>query len=179
MSSQRVKVVVLCEDRQTEAFIRRFLVANGHHPRAIRVERLQTPRGAGEQFVRERYPREVKAIRSGHVQSVLLACIDEDTRSTQPRKRVFDQALQADGQAPRAAGEPILNLVPARNIETWLAYLQGHTVDATSQYAKLARARACKAEVKALKAMCDAGALRQPAPPSLEAACVEHRERMP
>lgn len=179
MSTRRVKIIVLCEDRQTEAFIRRFLVANGHHPRAIRVERLQAPRGAGDQFVRERYPREAKAIRTGHVQSVLLACIDEDTQSTQPRKRVFDQALQADGQAPRGAGEPILNLVPERNIETWLAYLSGETVDRTTAYPKRRRERECSAEAKALKAMCDAGALRQPAPPSLEAACVEYRERMP
>ena len=87
--------------------------------------------------------------------------------------------LKKQGVTVRSANEPILHLIPARNIETWLAYLRGETVDERAIYPKLARERDCVPMVHTLKAMCDAGKLREPAPSSLVRACVEYRERLP
>lgn len=70
--------------------------------------------------------------------------------------------------------------IPTWNVETWLAYLSGETVDeANKSYPKLPRARDCKPLVEELFKMCQAGALRQPAPASLVDACQEYATRMP
>ena len=62
--SRRVQLVLLCEDKQQEAFARRFLKATGWETHAMRVEKAPVGRGAGEQFVRERFARELKAHRT-------------------------------------------------------------------------------------------------------------------
>jgi hypothetical protein len=65
----------------------------------------------------------------------------------------------------------VLILVPARRIETWVAYLDGKDVDEKETYPKLGRERDCQAGVEKLVDMCDKGQLRSPAPPSLQKAC--------
>ena len=62
--SRRVRIVVLCEDKQQEVFIRRFLIAMGWCKHRMRFEKAPAGRGAAEQFVRTRFPRELKAYRS-------------------------------------------------------------------------------------------------------------------
>ncbi|MCB9527488.1 MAG: hypothetical protein H6701_03670 [Myxococcales bacterium] len=128
------------------------------------------------------YTQEVRALRQAPyiADQALIVLIDEDTASTESRQTTLAQCLSSAHEAPRAAGEHVIHAIPARNIETWLAYLSGETVDSTTEYAKLRNnERACQPMVVALKQMCDAGALRQPAPPSLELACQEFRSRMP
>jgi hypothetical protein len=63
MSQRRVQIVILCEDRQQEVFARYFLKKRGFTlDRNIRIK--ISAKGAGEQFVRESYAAEVKALRS-------------------------------------------------------------------------------------------------------------------
>jgi hypothetical protein len=57
------------------------------------------------------------------------------------------------------------------------ADLDGHEVDGTLAYPKLPRQRDCQRHVNELSAMCGRE-LRQPAPPSLQAACDEFRTRV-
>ncbi|MBC1222176.1 hypothetical protein GNF10_06275 [Nostoc sp. UCD121] len=60
MNRRRVQIVILCEDKQQEVFARHFLKKRGFIlDRNLRIEIC--PKGAGEQFVRKRYPAEVKA----------------------------------------------------------------------------------------------------------------------
>lgn len=178
--SRRPTVILVCEDNQHEAFARYFLKLCGHGP--IRVLKSPKGRGSGEQWVHQQYAREVRAIRqAAHIENrALVVVVDEDTRSTQPRAQSLDDALRSEGLPPRGPTESIIQVIPARNIETWLAYLDGETVDETSRYPKYDKnEKACRPLVKALKAMCDARALRSPAPPSLERACDEFGSRMP
>ena len=70
-------------------------------------------------------------------------------------------------------------LVPERNIETWLAYLDGATVNATDNYPKLGQPGDCKKHVRTLADMCRRGELRHPTPPSLVAACDEYGNVFP
>ena len=103
---RRVGTVLLCEDSQHEAFVRRFLkkrrLVTGH----LRVEKC--PDGSAEQFVRKQYPIELAALRARYAKSALIVVIDES---------------------------------------------------------------ACQSHVETLAAMCEAGQLRVPAPPSLQDAC--------
>lgn len=179
--SRRTQVVLLCEDNQHHAFTRRFLKLCGYDPRRMTVIKSPKGRGSGEQWVREQYAREVQALRQApHITGrALIVMLDEDTHATRGRADALADALGEARLSPRASAERIVHAIPARNIETWLAYLDGQTVDATSTYPKLRHERDCQPMIQALKAMCDDGALRDPPPPSLATACVEFRERMP
>jgi hypothetical protein len=178
MSRRRVRLVLLCEDSQHEAFLRRFFQRAGWNRRAIRVEKSPQGRGAGEQWVRERFPDELQSIRKGHVAAMLAVMVDADRSTVKDRLVALDAACNRAGKTPRRAAEPVAVFVPRRNIETWIAYLSGRDVDETEAYPKLARERDCAEPVRILKAMCDAGELRLPGPPSLEAACTEYQTRV-
>lgn len=178
MRHRRVKLVLLCEDRQHEAFACRFFEKIGWHRRAIRVEKSPQGRGSGEQWVRQRFPQELKALRSSHVTALLVAIVDADRSTVTERLRAFEDACSAADVPPRGPQDSATILIPRRNIETWFAYLQGKSVDESSPYPRLARPRACAGLVQSLKEMCDAGQLREPAPPSLQKACEEYEIRI-
>lgn len=175
--SRNANIVILCEDGQHEAFIRRFLERRGFERRKFRVEKAPPGQGSAEQFVRERYPHEVGYYRSRkhRVDQGLVVMIDADRKD---RGAQLQTAL-AEAQVPdRAADERIAIFAPARNIETWLAWLDGHEVNEDDAYPRLANARDCQRHVEALATMCDSDTLRQPTPPSLQAACSEYTRRL-
>lgn len=179
MSRKLPQIVVLCEDRQQEAFVRRFLELEGWGKHQIRIEKSPKGKGAAEQWVRDRYPTEVSTLRAApHIYRSLVVIRDGDTKSVKERLLEFDRALEAHDLRPRQAGERIALIIPCRNIETWIAYLEGHEVDERATYPKLARERDCAPMVVALKRMCDQGLLRPPAPHSLQAACDEYQTRV-
>jgi hypothetical protein len=178
--SRNVQVVILCEDRQHEALARRFLARAGTQFRVQRVERSPKGRGSGEQFVRERYPKELAYYRARkhRVGQALVVVVDADMSGVAARIEQLETAnVEAKGE-PRRAEERVAIFVPARNIETWFAYLDGQTVNQTDEYRRLERERDCQRHVDALYEMCQRKALRAPAPPSLEAACVEYQSRL-
>jgi len=178
--SRNVQVVILCEDRQHEAFARRFLERTGKDIRVQRVEVSPKGRGAGEQFVRERFRKELAYYRARkhRVEQALIVLIDADGRDVAARMEQVESSCSSEGEGRRQADERVAIFVPARNIETWLAYLDGQTVNEGDSYPRLKRERECQRHVDCLYDMCQRGALRQPSPPSLEAACAEYRLRL-
>ena len=170
---RRVGTVLLCEDSQHEAFVRRFIkkrrLVTGH----LRVEKC--PGGSGEQFVRKQYPVELVALRTRHAKSALIVVVDGDKEGVQGRCEQLADACRDAGIKDRAAAESVVVLVPTWNIETWLAYLAGGSVDETRpDYPRLSKESDCQPDVEALASMCEAGRLRTPAPPSLQDACEEY-----
>jgi len=177
--SRRVQLVLLCEDKQQEAFARRFLNAAGWETRAMRVEKAPAGRGAGEQFVRERFPRELKAHRSRPVTQVLVVMMDGDAEGPTVRLHQLDKACREAGIVERNRNERVAVFIPTWNIETWLAYLDGEQVDEEkSDYPRLTSERDCQRHVERLVQMCRADNLREPSPPSLGAACREYNLRL-
>jgi hypothetical protein len=172
--SRRAKLVLLCEDSQHEAFVRRFLIEAGWSPRAIRVEKGPRGRGAGDSWVLRRYPVELKARRSAGAATALVVVVDADRFSVRERLERLNDGCSDTGVAPRGDDEPVAILVPKQAIETWIAYLDGATVDEGRDYPPLHRERDCARHVRTLKQMCDQRQLRDPAPPSLEIACPEY-----
>ena len=178
--SQRVNVVILCEDKQHAAFARRFLKKMGW-TKPPRIPPLPAGRGSGEQSVRERFPVELKSYRSkrGAVGQALVVIVDGDDKGVTTRQAELDAACTASGVPVREAGERVAVFIPTWNIETWFAYLDGQEVDESKRdYPRLRRERECRRHVDALAAMCKQGTLREPAPASLVTACEEYAERL-
>lgn len=166
--------VVLCEDRQHEVFMRAFLVSRGIPARRIRVEIALEGRGSGEQYVRRKYPEEVKAYRSkcNYLNIALAVMIDADMRRVVDRLNELDASLAKAELDRRQPNERIGIFVPKRNIETWIHYLMGEIVDEDTAYPKLKKQSECKPLVEELAQKCNQP-LEQEAPPSLQAACTE------
>ena len=102
--------------------------------------------------------------------------LDGDNRGVARRIAELEGACEEQDCAPRKPDEGAMVFVPTCNIETWLAYLDGKPVDETKHdYPRLARPRECRRHVDRLVEMCQSQQLREPAPPSLAAACTEYR----
>jgi hypothetical protein len=180
--SRSVQLVLLCEDTQHETFARRFLEKAGWATRRLRVEKSPKGRGAAAQFVRERFPTELAAYRSNRnrVAQALVVFIDGDKTGVADRLKELDKACEGEQIEPRKQDDNVVIIVPTWNIESWLAYLDGTTVDESKDdYPRLDRPRDCQKHVDQLYEMCQKNALRQPAPGSLVAACDEYGKRMP
>ncbi len=141
----------------------------------MRVEKAPGGRGSADQFVRQQFPRELKAHRTRHASQAVVTMMDGDRYGVDARLEQLNQACRAGSIDVRNPGERVAVFIPTWNIETWFAYLDGATVDeARSDYPRLGRERECQRHVDALTEMCRARALRQPSPPSLDAACNEY-----
>ncbi len=174
MSQRRVQMVILCEDRQQEVFARHFLKKRGFTG-IFRVEICPAGSQSGEQYVRTQYPVEVKAYRQSRsrISIGLVVLIDADKRTVQERLKQLDNILGEQSLPLRQIDEEISIFVPKRNIETWIHYLKGESVDEEKPYDKFARAGDCKPYAEVLADHCRTQNLPQTAPPSLQAACGE------
>jgi hypothetical protein len=176
MSHRRVQMVILCEDRQQEVFARHFLEKRGFTGR-VRIEICPPGSQSGEQYVRNKYPLEVKAYRQkrNNVSIGLVILIDADNYTVKERLKQLDDILGEQSLPLRKIDEEISVFVPKRNIETWIHYLKGEFVeeDREKPYTKFAKAGDCKPYAEVLAKQCWAQNLPQTAPPSLQAACGE------
>jgi len=125
--SNAATIVVLCEDQQSRVFAERALVRRGYDRRGIRVEMAPPGAQSAEQYVREAYPRQVRFLRTRAATKGLLVHVDADPgHSVAGRHAELAASLLASGQSARKSKEPIAELVPKRNIETWI-----HALDET------------------------------------------------
>jgi hypothetical protein len=130
------QVVVLSEDQQHQIFVYAWLRQRGIERRKIRLLPVPAGRGAGEQYVREQYPKEVQTHRrrSGAQDCQLVTIIDADVLPTRHRFEQLDQSLQDTELGKRSPTERICILVPKRNIETWIYFLVTGPVDEETDY---------------------------------------------
>lgn len=171
----RVGITLLCEDSQTDMFVRRFLKHRNFQPRDF--DTLPLPHGnqSGEQWVRERYPVELRAIRQVR-NAYLIVVTDADGESTETRRAQLEAECERQGVPRRSDDDRVVVIVPRRNIETWLAYIAGSNVNEHDPYPRLKRKRDCAGHARRLFTMChEAQRLREPVPPSLQEACDEYR----
>ena len=139
MSSEREKLrgVVLAEDKRTERFFRELLDVLGFKKRSFRFETAPPGQGSAEAWVANRFPDEVRVLRSKRFQQSLrlIAVRDGDGNAVVRRKQQLDAALQRADLLVRQADEGIATPVPTRNIETWLLALLGtDPIDETTDY---------------------------------------------
>jgi len=173
--ADRPQVVVLCEDRAQYHFVRKCLQLRG----VARVTPSMSPcgRGSAEQWVRERYPREVRAYRSkaNHLNIALAVMVDADKSSVTDRKKQLDgsSAMRDGAQEPRRAEERIAIFVPKRNIETWFRFLDGQPWNEDDSYRSPYRDARPVDYAQAMDKLCGSRGLGADSPPSLVDACAE------
>ena len=170
------RAVVLCEDRAHWHFIRGYLKERGWNPRQITSRVSPHGRGSAEQWVRKKYVEELTAHRSkGGENIALIVMVDGDKKTVQERIGQLEHSplMQKAGTQPRQPQERIAIFVPCRNLETWLAYLDGATVNEKSDYRTYKRGASRAKPAAALAAQCIESGKPGDAPPSLGAACDE------
>ena len=180
--NREVQIVLLCEDRQHQAFVERFLESAGRltrkAKRRLRVEKASQGRGSAERFVRERFPKELAEYRRrrNRVSVALVVMLDGDAAGVAGRLAELDAACAEQGTPAKRSDEDVFVFVPTWRIETWLAWLDdGETIDEEKRnYPRLPRARDCRRHARALATMCRNRRLPAPVPPSLAAACTEY-----
>src|SRR6266542_1827316 len=93
------QAIILCEDLQQDAFIRRFLFKRGFRRHQMRSKICPKGKQAGEQYERERYPDELKALRSrsAYAATALIVMIDADVSSVEGIVRRLDDSCSAAG----------------------------------------------------------------------------------
>ncbi|MXX05511.1 MAG: hypothetical protein F4Z71_01980 [Gammaproteobacteria bacterium] len=181
MSRRRVGLVILCEDRQQEVFFRKFFEEIGWNLRQIRFETAPRGKGSAKQYVVRKFPNELAGYRAkkNKVNSKLIVVVDGDKPGVLGSINELKESCLEFPIEPRKNDEAVAIFVPTWNIETWLAYLVGGTVDETKRnYSRLGRPRECQKHVKILVQMCQNEGLRKPAPESLRIACEEYQTRL-
>jgi len=180
MSARRVNVVILCEDKQQECFIRRFLAEMGWDKRNFRINKSPNAGGSAEQYVRKNFPVELKIYRdrNKHTASSLIAMIDADSKEFQERMDEFKDVCVSMKIPFRSNKEAVAIAIPKRNIETWIQYLEGKEVNEYDTYPKLDRERNCKEAVLRLGERCNSQGLEENSPSTLRNACNEYNYRI-
>ena len=176
--SRSVRIVLLCEDRRHETFTRRFLNEQGWNVRHLRPVISPPGRGSAERFVREQFPRELKALRAkGGEEVYLIVMIDGDNVGVAARRASLTSACAEQDIPTPGDDDRVLICVPTWNIETWLAYLGGEAVDeASNDYRHQApEGNELRQRARYLSTMCRNRDLRSPSPPSLDDACARYR----
>lgn len=172
----RVKIILLCEDKQTDSFVRRFLKQRNFRDHEINTLEIPDGRQSGEQWVRERYPQELRMVRQKQG-TFLIVVTDADNNSIEERHEQLMSECERQNIPRRNDNDRVIHVIPRRNIETWFAYLGGSKVDEQTRYPKLNRESECDKYARELYRMCNTEQkLREPAPPSLQKACDEYRK---
>lgn len=171
--SKRVQVIILCEDDQQENFARTYLKSRGK--RVCYVVKCPAGKGDAARFVSSKYPRELEARRRDSVHRSLSVMLDEDTIGVARRQKQLDDSCREQGIQPRQVEDNVGIFIPARNIETWLRYLEGRDVGETDDYSPHGSHKpiSCKQHVEKLERLCSTGGLPDAAPAQLRAACEE------
>ncbi|MDD2260873.1 MAG: hypothetical protein PHW20_01270 [Clostridia bacterium] len=178
MSKRKATLAIICEDTQQECFARKFLYRMGWNNRQLRVVKNPSGRGSGEQWVREKYAQELANYRRSHVNYAFMAIVDGDNHGVRGRIKQFDNKCIELEFPVRDPKDQVAIIVPTRNIETWISYLEGKQVDETSSYPKLHFESDCQAAVDTLLRYCKRSGLPSEAPGSLQAACAEFITRI-
>jgi hypothetical protein len=173
------KYFVLCEDAQSACFIRRFLKLRNIENHAIREEIAPAGEGSARHWVRQQYPKFLNDyVRKGGLH--MIVCVDADTATVMKTQTDLDNACKTMDVASRTPTECVAFVIPRRNIETWLGYLSGQTVDEITDYSPHGSHRAnkstCESAVRTLAEYCyNQKKPKVPFPASLDEACKEAR----
>ncbi|MDM8550271.1 hypothetical protein QUF72_09345 [Desulfobacterales bacterium HSG2] len=173
--SKASQIIVLCEDRAHEVFVKRFLKRWGVKSRSIRVTPYPNGKGSGKKHVEDNISPEAKALRRRHASTILLVVQDAD-ELTVDRTR---SSLDAKILPPRRDDEPIAFIIPKWHIQTWIAYLDGENIDEGDKeayerrYRVISESKEAHSLIDKLAYNCRGNRELESPPDSLVAACEE------
>ncbi|HSI84611.1 MAG: hypothetical protein ACAI35_22680 [Candidatus Methylacidiphilales bacterium] len=174
----KTRIVLLCEDEQQACFVRRYLKKRGYSSHDIREEIAPVAKGSGEQWVRNRFPQELSAYRNvKSMDKALIVVTDADLLEVDKRIQTLNRKCSEESIPLPRPDEKIVFIVPKRNIETWLAFLRGQTVNEDDEYPKYKGESDCRDEVDQLHDYCfKQQRLPSDAPASLLLSCKEYKK---
>jgi len=185
MMSKASQVIVLCEDKLQEVVVCRFLKKGwGLTNRQVRIVPQPHGEGSGEKHVRNTYPSELNAYRTRKkkAKTILIAVIDADKGTVAEHNMELEKACHLKGVTPRHKDDAVMHLIPRRHIETWLAYLDGQSVNENDSYKPSYefkhRESDCSELVYGFVHKCKNNTRIQNPPQSLNSACKEFSERV-
>jgi len=174
--SKASQIIILCEDKAHEVFVKRFLKKGWSvKPRAIRVRPYPGGKGSGKKHVTDKVCQEVEALRKRHASTVLLVVQDADELSIEQVKANLDAKLSSS----RMSYEHIAYIIPKWHIQTWIAYLDEVNIDEKDKvtykkkYGKISEQKNSHPFIDSLAANCKEDRLLLNPPDSLVAACEE------
>ncbi len=173
--SKASQIIILCEDKAHEVFVKHFLKKWGVKPRAIRVPTYPNGKGSGKKHVEDNISTEAEALRSRHASTILLVIQDADQLSVDQIKANLNAKLLS----PRDDHEPIAYIIPKWHIQTWIAYLDGKNVNEEDKniyknmYGKLSESKDAHQFIDKLADHCRQNIQLETPPDSLFAACEE------
>lgn len=173
--SKASQIIILCEDKAHEVFVKHFLKKWGVKPRAIRVPSYPNGKGSGKKHVEDNISPEAETLRRRHALTILLAIQDADELSVDQIKSNLDAKLLS----PRDVNELIAYIIPKWHIQTWIAYLDGKNVNEADKdtyknmYGKLSESKDAHPLIDKLADNCRKNIQLESPPDSLVAACHE------
>jgi len=82
--------------------------------------------GCGEQYVRKKFPEELKKLRAANYNKIcLVVAIDADSKTVSQRRKSLDKMCMDAGVTESKADDLVMYFIPKRNIETWITYYSG------------------------------------------------------
>ena len=136
--SRICRIILVCEGWRDSAFARGFLEEAGVDPNT--VDPKPNPGGCGHDWVKTKFVEEVANLKRFSEGRGVLGLLDEDGQGANTRSGEVNTLLQAHGLPPLNANDGRCLLLPTRNIETWLYWLNAQrngqpvTVDETTNY---------------------------------------------
>lgn len=153
--SDEYQYYILCEDAQMQTFLVSFLKCHRINSHKIRPIPIPAGQGCGEAHVRRRFPLEVKFMRqNNYLRIALIVCVDADRLTVDSRKEKLFDELGLEFEKKDVAKEPIVIWIPKREIETWIHFFRGETVDENMSFIHDGRPCSCKEEAAKMYALC-------------------------
>ena len=153
--SREFGYIVLCEDAQSQTFIVSFLRQFNINTRKIRLINYPCGKGCGSAFVRKEYPNEVRILKAtNYLKTVLVVCVDADNLEVGQRKQMMEKEVIKVIPNWSREQEPIILWVPKREIETWISFLSGESVDETTDLKHSGNPVSCKNVAKKFAEYC-------------------------
>ncbi len=174
MTKQKPQIMILCEDKSHLHFIKGYCEEAGWSPRSF-ISQVYCPEGtqSAEQFVRDEFSRTLRTLRSRHGQGrnvILIVMIDGD------KYEVSERIARLQQEEKRKAGEPVAFFVPKRNIQSWMAFLDGKLENEDVDYKNVYGKGTPNGDFgRRLRKRCDGGETAS-FPASLKDACEAWRE---
>jgi len=129
------QVIILGEDTAHVGSLYRAVVDHFGVPRRrVRKCPIAGGRGDAKQYVLRQIPSEIQLRRRGPNSAALIVAMDGDGVNEDQRIGEVAARLGAEGMREIDPLEPVVILVPCRNIETWLHFAQCAAVDEETDY---------------------------------------------
>ena len=120
MSERVSSIIILCEDDAHSALVRSYMKEcglNAESPCCKPIVASREVHGGNVKWVLNEFPRQFAAVQArhkAHANTLLIVVADADDQS------VSDRINQLRRSSPHTNSDPVVLLIPKRNVETWI-----------------------------------------------------------